>query len=260
MDDERNLSMFRAYDIRTPAERLTPELADRLARAEARYFREVLGAPGVVLAHDARSTGPRYLTIAAEAFCAAGLEVVYLPGACTTSCLYYAAMRHPRHAAVMIGASHNPAGDTGQKLLGPGLAPIARAIGPEGGLDRIAELYRAGADAPPAPRRGAVRARELIHDYVEFSLDLAGVGPGGLRGTPIVHDYLFGAAGREMMLAFGRADAELTPLHFAADGTFPRGDPNPVKPAVVGPGLEALRAGGALAGMFFDGDGDRLDV
>ena len=53
-----NLSMFRAYDIRTPAALLTDELAIRLARAEAVYFRESLGASGVLLAHDARITGP----------------------------------------------------------------------------------------------------------------------------------------------------------------------------------------------------------
>jgi phosphomannomutase len=75
--DELNLSMFRAYDIRTPSALLTPELAERLARAEARYLRDGLGAPGVVIAHDARRTGPHYLGIATEVFRRAGLEVVY---------------------------------------------------------------------------------------------------------------------------------------------------------------------------------------
>jgi phosphomannomutase len=259
MADELNLSMFRAYDIRTPSARLTPELAARLARAEAKYIRDTLGAPGVVLAHDARHAGPRYLTIAADVFRDAGLDVVYLPGACSTSYLYYAAMRHPRLAAVMVGASHNPAGDTGQKLLGPGVSPIAEGIGPEGGLDRIRELYRAGASCESG-RRGAIRATELIGDYVEYSMALAGVTPGALRGTRVLQDYLFGAAGREMMLAFGRAGADLTPLHFAADGGFPLGDPNPVKQNVIAPGLAALRSGDFLLGMFCDGDGDRLDI
>ena len=251
--------MFRAYDIRTPSSLLTPELAERLARAEACYFRDVLGAPGVVVAHDARRTGPQYLTIAIDAFRDAGLDVVYLPGVCSTSYFYYAAMRHPAYAAVMVGASHNPAGDTGQKILGPGVRPIAQAIGPEGGLDRIKELYVAGAHVA-SPRRGTLRAKELIDDYVAYSLDLAGVRPGALGGVRVFQDYLFGAAGREMMLAFDRAGAVLEPLHFAADGSFPLGDPNPVKQAVIRPGLEALRSGDFQVGMFFDGDGDRLDI
>src|SRR5262249_53610619 len=37
--DELNLSMFRAYEIRTPSALLTPELAECLARAEACYIR-----------------------------------------------------------------------------------------------------------------------------------------------------------------------------------------------------------------------------
>ena len=73
-------------------------------------------------------------------------------------------------------------------------------------------------------------------------------------------DYLFGAAGREMMLAFDRAGASLEPMHFAADGTFPLGDPNPVKKAVIRAGLEAMRSGDYEVGLFFDGDGDRIDV
>ncbi|MFO0909206.1 MAG: hypothetical protein U0794_12795 [Isosphaeraceae bacterium] len=254
-----NLSMFRAYDIRTPAARLSAELAERLARAEAVYFAEELGASTVVLGHDARSTGPRYLTIVSDAFRDAGLDVIYLPGVSSTSHFYYAAMRFPEAAAVMVGASHNPAGDTGQKIVGPGVDPIARAIGPRGGLDRIEALYREGARRS-APRRGEIHAVDLMTDYVEHSLNLAGIAPGQLRGASILADFLFGAAGRELMLAFERAGANLDPLHFAADGNFPLGDPNPVKQPVIAEGLNRLRRGAYQLGFFFDGDGDRIDV
>jgi hypothetical protein len=47
--------------------------------------------------------------------------------------------------------------------------------------------------------------------------------------------------------------------HFAADGRFPLGDPNPVKPEVIREGLERLKAGDVTLGAFFDGDGDRID-
>jgi phosphomannomutase len=261
VEDHLNLSMFRAYDIRTPSAQLTPELAARLARAEARYIRDDLGAPGVVVAHDARRTGPKYLTIIINALRDAGLDVVYLPGACSTSYFYYAAMRHPRYAAVIVGASHNPSGDTGQKILGPGVQPIAQGIGPVGGLDRIKEHFIADASATRSNLgRGSLRAKELIEDFVSYSLDLAELRPGGLEGERILQDYLFGAAGREMMLAFDRAGAALDPLHFTADGSFPLGDPNPVKQAVIRTGLDALRSQRHQLGMFFDGDGDRIDI
>lgn len=259
MDDPLNLSMFRAYDIRTPSAQLTDVLMHRLAGAEAVYFGDKVGVAGVVVARDARATGPRYLTILIEALLEAGLEVVYLPEVSSTSYFYYAAMCYPEHGAVMVGASHNPAGDTGQKLLGPGVVPIARGIGPCGGLDEIGELYEAGA-RPHRARHGRFSSCDLLTDYVDFSMGLAGVEAGSLSGVRILHDYLHGAAGREMMIAFERVGAELTALHYVPDGSFPLGDPNPVKRQVTRPVLTRLREGGFDLAAIFDGDGDRMDV
>ncbi len=256
--NDLNLSMFRAYDIRTPSEALTDALAVRLARAEAVYIRNTLGAQGVLVAHDARTTGPHYLELAADAFTDAGLQVVVATGVSSTSAFYFSAMRHAHLAAIMFGASHNPAGDTGQKILGPGVRPIAEHIGPRGGLDRIKELYMEGASIS-APR-AKITAYDPTDEYIAYSMDLAGVAPGSLGGCSVFHDYLNGAAGKEMMLAFGRAGASLTPMHFEADGRFPLGDPNPVKAAVIRDGLAALNNGGHLLGAFFDGDGDRIDI
>jgi len=258
VDESLNLSMFRAYDIRTPASLLTPELGRRLAEAEACYFRQVLDVSEVLVTYDARLTGPQYLWIAVEAYRDAGLDVVFLSGPSTASYFYYGAMRHPNSAAVMFGASHNPAGDTGRKILGPGVSPIAQDIGREGGLTRLKELYLSH-ETVSSSRRGDIRTCELMDDYVRHSMQLAGVEPGSLDGVHIFQDYLFGAAGREMMLAFGRAGAALEPLHFTPDGVFPLGDPNPVKQQVIAPGLERLRSGNFLLGTFFDGDGDRID-
>src|SRR5437588_7394420 len=169
---ELNLSMFRAYDIRTPSELLTDELAARLVRAEAEYFKTSLGVSAVLIAHDARSTGPRYLQIGANEFARAGLNVVVVPGVCSTSMFYFAAMCHPEMAAVMFGASHNPAGDTGQKILGPAVRPIAERIGPEGGLDRIKDLYKACASKSVG--RGRITAYDPTEEYIDYSMNLAG--------------------------------------------------------------------------------------
>jgi phosphomannomutase len=255
-----NLSMFRAYDIRTPSAQLTDELAVRLARAESVYFKESMGVSSVLIAHDARTSGPHYLELAAEEFARAGIRVIVVPGVCSTSMFYFSAMCHPIFAAVMYGASHNPAGDTGQKILGPGVRPIAEHIGPEGGLDKIKELYEKGAQPKISNLKSEISAFDPTFDYMQYSWSLAGIVEGDLANTRILHDYLNGAAGREMMLAFGITGAYLTPLHFSADGRFPQGDPNPVKQAVIKEGMETLKSGAFLFANFFDGDGDRLDV
>ena len=251
--------MFKAYDIRTPAQNLTPALATRLAQAEALYFLQHLGVSDILLARDARSTGGQYLELATEQFLQAGLNVTIVPGVSSTSMFYFAAMKFSQHAAICFGASHNPSGDTGQKILGPGVRPIARGIGIDGGLDKIQELYEAGASVKNPTQRGRISVYDPMPEYIDYSMELAGVTEGGLSGLKLMHDYLHGAAGREMMLAFQRAGAQLTPLHFEADGRFPLGDPNPVKEDVIAPGIKALKEGDYAFGTFFDGDGDRID-
>ena len=49
-----NLSMFKAYDIRTKSVSLNKEITNRLMRAFGRYFLEVLKCKSVVIARDAR--------------------------------------------------------------------------------------------------------------------------------------------------------------------------------------------------------------
>lgn len=254
-----NLTMFRSNDIRTPASRLTDEMAHRLARAEAVYFSRILSVPGVLVAHDARASGPHMLEIAVEEYRRAGLDVVVIPGITGVCQLYYAAMRHPDLASVMFGASHNPAGDTGRKITGPGLQPIADGLGPEGGLACIRALYVEDVRDVKSTS-GHVHAFDAIQGYVSYSLTEAGVAPGSLRNLSILHDYLYGAGGRELMLGFAPTGARLEPLHFAADGLFRLGDPNPVKEDVISLGLTRLRAEHFDVAMFYDGDADRLDV
>ncbi|MCA9429494.1 MAG: phosphoglucomutase, partial [Candidatus Omnitrophica bacterium] len=227
-----NLSMFRAYDIRTPSEFLTVELAIRLARAEARYFHECLGVRSVLVGHDARSMGPHYLNITAEIYRESGLDVTLIPGACSTSKFYFAAMEYPDKAGVLIGASHNPAGDTGRKIVGPRVCPIARNIGPMGGLTKIEEFYRDNLGTSSIAR-GSHFPHDPTERYIDYTMRLAGVPLQGLEGFPVLHDYLNGAAGYEMIEAFERAGADLHPLHAIPDGAFPLGDPNPVKESVT---------------------------
>jgi phosphomannomutase len=257
--DHLNLSMFRSNDIRTRASRLTDDLALRLARAEACYIKHALQATGVVLAHDARGSGPHMLEIAVRAYTEAGLDCVVLPGITGVCQFYYAAMRHSDLAGVFIGASHNPATDTGRKLIGPCVTPLAQGIGPQGGLTQIEHMYRDGVkDESSAP--GRIYAFDATPGYIAYSLRLAQVQPGALGGLRILHDYLHAAGGRELMLGFAAADCNLTPLHFTADPSFPLGDPNPVKQNVIAEGLAVLSRGEHDLGMFYDGDADRLDV
>jgi phosphomannomutase len=253
-----NLSMFKAYDIRTPASHLTLELAERLAYAEAHYFRETLGTNTVVLCREARLSGPQYLEQGIRVFRELGFDVLANPQVSSTCLFYYTCMQHPQAAGIMYGASHNPGSDTGQKIVGPGVQPIADDCGPEGGLRAIRGLYEAGVRAM-ARGGGSLRLINALDEYIRYSMELAGVRPGDLTGMRVLQDFLSGAAGQEFVQAFALAGADVSARNLVPDGHFPRGAPNPVVRSSVAPSLDALAAGGFDFAMFFDGDGDRLD-
>lgn len=253
-----NLGMFKAYDIRTPASRLTLDLSERLAHAEASYFRERLGTNKVILCREARLAGPQYLEQGIRVFRDLGFEVLANPQVSSTCLFYYTCMRHPDAAGIMYGASHNPAGDTGQKIVGPGVQPIADDCGPDGGLKAIRGLYEQGARASALPG-GRLRLVGYLADYVDYAMQLAGVRPGDLAGARILADFLSGAAGQEVLLAFAAAGAELHPRNLVPDGRFPGGAPNPVVRESIAPSLDLLDRGRFDFAMFFDGDGDRVD-
>lgn len=253
-----NLGMFKAYDIRTPAAQLPLALSERLAYAEAQYFREQLGADTVVLCRDARLSGARYLEQGIRIFRELGFTVLAAPQVTSTCQFYDACMRHPEAAGIMYGASHNPGGDTGQKIVGPGVQPIADGCGPDGGLQAIRRLYEQG--ARPANRGGGrLRLINYLDQYVRDSMALAGVGPGELAGMRVLMDFLSGAAGQEFLAAFAIAGAEVVPRNLVPDGHFPSGAPNPVVRESIAPSLALLQEGGFDCAMFFDGDGDRID-
>ena len=257
--EDLNLDMFRAYDLRTPAPDLTPQLAERLARAEARYCRDHLGTTDIILARDARLTGPAYLEQGAGIFRDLGFNVLIVPGVSSTCHFYYNCMRRPEAAGIMYGASHNPGSHTGQKIVGPGLAPIAENIGPAGGLRRIREIYTTNEGLASTAEGGSITTLDYLGDYIDYSLGLAGVRPGDLSGCRIMQDFLCGAAGAEFTAAFDLAGAQTEARNQVPDGHFPAGQPNPVVPEVVGPATETLRTGDFHFGMVFDGDGDRID-
>lgn len=60
-------------------------------------------------------------------------------------------------------------------------------------------------------------------------------------------------------MAFEAAGASVEVRNLIPDGNFPAGAPNPVVPEAVAPSMAALRAGDFHFGIFFDGDGDRVD-
>jgi phosphomannomutase len=256
-----NTSMFKAYDIRTKSTALTEGLANRLIHAVGWYLSEVLQVSKVVLGRDARLAAPALMESAIEIFSQAGLQVILNPLQVSTCQFYFSCMQHPDAAGIMFTASHNPGVYIGLKLMGPGLQTLAMGTGPQGGITCIRELYCEGKTCRGQNhKRGSVLIRRYLDQYIDYSLQLAGIDSHTLEGSSILTDFLCGAAGTEVTEALEAAGAHVRVRNLVPDGKFPAGDPNPIIAESIKPTCELMRREQFDYGFCYDGDGDRLDV
>lgn len=256
-----NISMFKAYDIRTRSTELTHALSLRLIQAVGRYFQDVLRVSTVVLGRDARLAAPALLELAVDIFAEMGLEVLVNPLQISTSQFYFSCMQNPHAAAVMFTASHNPGKYIGLKLMAPQMQTLAMGNGPLGGIACIREFYiRGKAQRAPSPLRGKVVIARYLDQFIEYSMQLAGVERDSLSGVSILTDYLSGAAGTETTEALGFLGATLRVRNLIPDGNFPMGDPNPIVEKSIQPTWDLMRKEAFDFGFAYDGDGDRMDI
>ncbi len=257
--DDLNLGMFKAYDIRTKCEKLSPVLLRRLASSIAAYIRDTLKADKAVIGRDARLAAPDVIEILLEIFPRFGIEVFVNPLPISTCQFYFMCMQHSDAAGVMVTASHNPWDYIGFKLLAPGNIPLAYGYGPRGGIEEIKRLYLEDSSAPHGSKK-RVHVCNALDSFISYSMELSGVRPGSLRGLRVLAEFLSGSAGMETAAAFVEAGAELEARHLIPDGNFPSGDPNPIIESSIKPARDAMKEGDYDFGLCFDGDGDRMDM
>ena len=243
--------IFKAYDIRG----VVPDQLDAtVAKAIGSAFvpvADVLGRAGaVVVGYDMRPSSPGLARAFAAGVVAAGADVVDI-GLASTDLLYFASGRFEMPGA-MFTASHNPARYNGIKLCRSGAAPV----GAETGLGDIQSLVESG-DFQPADAAGSVEHRNLLIAYADHLNELV---PVRGRRLKVVVDAGNGMGGYTVPAVFAGLDAELIPLFFDLDGTFPNHEANPIDPANMRDLQAKVLETGAHMGLAFDGDADRCFV
>lgn len=250
--------IVKAYDIRGLVDsELTPEVAGALGAAAAIE----LAAPGgrFVVGRDMRPSSPGLVAAFTEQLLAAGIDVVDV-GLISTDGLTYASGVLDAPGA-MFTASHNPAAYNGIKLCRAGAAPVAI----DSGLARMRDLaigllsgeHPAAAIAPLDTVRGRRSELDLLPRFADhvrgFLTD--GVRLGGMR---IVVDAANGMGGLVWPAIAEGLDLETVPLYFELDGTFPNHPADPLDPANLRDLSARVIAEGAVLGLAFDGDADRV--
>ena len=257
--EDLNLGMFKPYDIRTKIERLSDGNLSSLSRAVAIYYKRILKAPSVVLSRDARLYAPKVVESLKESLREAGVDVLLNPLPISTCQFYYSCMENPLSGGIMVTASHNPGSYIGLKFMAPSLFPLAMGCGPEGGITKIKEIYLSDEKIEKG-KKGEVKIINYLDSYITYSMKLAGVEEGSLKGMKILLEFLSGSAGTEVSMAFEKAGAEIEARNLVPNGLFPGGDPNPIIESSIAPARKAIREGSFDLGFCFDGDGDRLDL
>ena len=241
-----NPQVFREYDIRGVVEEdFDDEFVIDLGRAYATMLRRA-GKRTITVGRDCRLSSDRLFHLLLEGLLPAGIDAVDI-GVVPTPLLYFSVLEWGMDGGVMITGSHNAAEYNGFKL---GIGP-STIFG-----DDIQEVRRIieRREFHSGPGRGSITARPILPVYGEFirrnfnfkrSFKIAVDGGNGCGGTVAV----------PLMRELGLDTVE---LFIEMDGRFPNHHPDPTVEANMQDLIAAVRSSGAVAGIAYDGDADRI--
>ncbi|MBX2988102.1 MAG: phosphomannomutase/phosphoglucomutase [Bdellovibrionaceae bacterium] len=242
--------IFREYDIRgVYNEQFDEQFAEALGRAYAVYLfeRKNLRHPTVALGHDARLSSPAIIKALARGLTGSGANVLHL-GLVTTPVCYFATFEVPGvDGAIQVTGSHNPPEYNGFKIsVGQGTI-----FG-----DDIQELGRIVASGRRLEGSGTEKTYDIFPQYLARAREEFGK----LKPIKFVLDCGNGAGGSIVRALFETVGLQPTILFEKPDGLFPNHHPDPT----VEKNLKDLQAQvlkeGAVCGIGFDGDADRIGV
>jgi phosphomannomutase len=256
-DAEALHRIVKAYDVRGLVDsELTPDVARALGTAAA----VELAAPGgrFIVGRDMRPSSPDLVAAFTDGLLDAGVHVVDV-GLISTDGITYASGALDAPGA-MFTASHNPAPYNGIKLCRAGAVPVAIDSGLARLRDVAIEVLASSAAAVPgglAEVRGERSELELLPRFAAHvrSFLTDGVTLAGMR---IVVDAGNGMGGLVWPAVTEGLALETVPLYFELDGTFPNHPADPLDPANLRDLSARVVAEGAVLGLAFDGDADRV--
>jgi phosphomannomutase/phosphoglucomutase len=239
-------AIFRRYDIRGVAgSQLSEELAEGVAKALGSRIRRS-GGTSAALGRDVRESSPSLARAVARGFAATGLRVLDL-GVVPTPVWMHGLVRLGAAGGIMVTGSHNPRQDNGLKcslgtssLWGDDISSLRTEL--------VAGEFEQGA--------GSMESVDWLPRYTEeliraFPLQ---------AGMHVAVDCGNGVMGPVVLDVLKRQGCRVEALYCEPDGTFPNHIPDPEVPRYMQQLGERVRASGAVAGLGFDGDGDRIGI
>jgi len=232
---------------------LTPELAFKLGRCGGYVLMQHApeqAHPRVLVARDTRISGQLLEQALVAGLLSVGIEVMQL-GVISTPAVAYLTRTQNAAAGVMISASHNPALDNGIKFFGSDGFKLS-----DQQEEEIEALIDAPEDTLPRPSTdGLGTIDEFPEGAIKYLQFLQSTISGDSEGIRVCIDAANGATAPLVNQLF--ADLE---TDFYTMGDRPNGiNINDGVGSTHPEGLQAfVKEKGAMVGLAFDGDGDRL--
>ncbi len=242
--------LFGTDGIRGVANRdLTPEMAFKIGRITAWLLGRNSTKPTFLIGRDTRLSGMMLEGSLMAGLASAGAEVRLL-GVVSTPTVAYLARHMQASAGIVISASHNPIEDNGLKIFNGSGYKLPDALEEE-----IENMFFGSGDEIPRPEGDqlgrAFYDSKALSDYIAH---LSG-SSASLKGLKLVIDCAHGAActvAGELLSTLG---AKVHSLHDMPDGSLINVKCGATDTADLQ--AEVLKQG-AVLGLAFDGDADRL--
>ncbi len=242
--------IFREYDIRgVYGKQFDDHFAFQLGQAYATYMKDEKGIsnPRVCIGHDARVSCPAIVKSLTQGLVSSGCHVTQVGMVTTPMCYFTTFEVEGVHGAVMVTGSHNPPDYNGFKIS-VGKSTI---FGEE--IQKLRRIIEAKNFISSSGKEDQI---DIFPKYIErYKKEF-----GTLKDLKVVVDCGNGAAGVIVKKMYEAVGLKPIILFEKPDGTFPNHHPDPtVEENLVDLKREVLKHG-AICGIGFDGDADRIGV
>jgi phosphoglucosamine mutase len=242
--------LFGTDGIRGVANRdLTPELAFKIGRITAWMLGKEVDCPLFVIGRDTRLSGPMLEGSLTAGITSAGGDVRLL-GVVSTPAVAYLTKKLGAAAGIVISASHNPIEDNGLKIFDGRGFKLPDAL-----EEQIEAYYFKDEDGLPRPEGIHLGQAFSDGDALQQYLKHLRNSSVSLEGMKLVIDCAHGAVCRiagDLLQSLG---AGVVNLHDEPDGSLINVNCGATDPADL---QQAVTENGAILGLAFDGDADRL--
>ncbi|RLC95542.1 MAG: phosphoglucosamine mutase [Chloroflexi bacterium] len=232
---------------------LTPAFVLEIGQAAAQMLRRNGGTdPTAVIGRDTRLSGHMLESALAAGLASQGVDVM-LAGVIPTPGVAYLARTHGAQLGIVISASHNPFDHNGIKMFGGDGFKIPDEVELE--IERLVLDDEDEFAAADAGKIGWVRdAGDWRQEYTDHLVQTWG-DEDALRGRRILLDCANGATSEIAPQVFGRLGFDLVVMEHVPDGININEHYEYIYPELL---RAAVLREKAMAGIAFDGDGDRV--